>query len=133
MNLHPANHLTDNERKVVTLLMTGCSNSEIAAELQTGVQQIKNKLTKVYDKCGVNTRLELALFVFRNPAVLDPGLSPAGTSSSPALTGRLPKASAAAAGAESGAETGSGRSGTRRNSGMALTPTRAEIVDSRPS
>jgi DNA-binding CsgD family transcriptional regulator len=109
MNLHPANHLTDKEREVVTLLMTGCSNSEIATELQTGVQQIKNKLTKVYDKCGVNTRLELALFVFRNPTVLDPGLNPGLDPAAPGklagkLAGRLAKANAAAAGAESGAE-----------------------------
>jgi len=48
--------------RIVALLVQGCTNGEIANRLKTTEQVIKNYLRFIYDKTGVSTRLELALF-----------------------------------------------------------------------
>ena len=54
--------LTGKEMKIVSLIMQGCKNKEIALRLGTTHQVIKNALRGIYDKTGVSDRLELALF-----------------------------------------------------------------------
>ncbi len=54
--------LTPKELQIVALIVQGCRNREIATQLETTEQVIKNYLRSIYDKCGVSDRLELALF-----------------------------------------------------------------------
>jgi DNA-binding NarL/FixJ family response regulator len=61
--MSPRDQLTDREIKVATLVWQGLTNPQIARALKTSEQVIKNQLRKVFDKLGVWTRLELALYV----------------------------------------------------------------------
>lgn len=54
--------LTPKEMQIVALIVQGCKNKDIAQQLGTKEQVIKNYLRSIYDKTGVNDRLELALF-----------------------------------------------------------------------
>jgi DNA-binding NarL/FixJ family response regulator len=58
--------LTGKELKIVALIVQGYKNKEIAAQLGTTEQVIKNYLRNVYDKIGVSDRLELALFTIHH-------------------------------------------------------------------
>ena len=58
----PKNRLTDKELQIVSGVAQGMRNKEIAQEIGTTEQVIKNYLRKVYDKLGVSDRLELALY-----------------------------------------------------------------------
>jgi DNA-binding NarL/FixJ family response regulator len=54
--------LSDKEVAVVIYVTQGMRNKEIASQLGTSEQVIKNYLRKIYDKLGVSDRLELALY-----------------------------------------------------------------------
>jgi len=54
--------LTPKEMQIVALIVQGCKNKDIALQLNTTEQVIKNYLRSIYDKTGVSDRLELALF-----------------------------------------------------------------------
>jgi DNA-binding NarL/FixJ family response regulator len=54
--------LTPRELEVLSLLVQGWRNKEIATRLNTTEQVIKNYLRAVFDKAGVSDRYELALF-----------------------------------------------------------------------
>ncbi|HXW15272.1 MAG TPA: response regulator transcription factor [Terriglobia bacterium] len=58
--------LTAKELKIVALIVQGNKNKEIAVQLGTTEQVIKNYLRNVYDKIGVSDRLELALFTIHH-------------------------------------------------------------------
>ncbi len=58
--------LTVKEIKIVGLIVQGYKNKEIATQLGTTEQVIKNYLRNVYDKTGVSDRLELALFTIHH-------------------------------------------------------------------
>jgi DNA-binding NarL/FixJ family response regulator len=58
----PKNRLSDKELLIVSCVSQGMRNKEIAQEVGTTEQVIKNYLRKVYDKLGVSDRLELALY-----------------------------------------------------------------------
>jgi len=58
--------LTPKELKIVALIVQGYKNKEIASQLGTTEQVIKNYLRNVYDKIGVSDRLELALFTIHH-------------------------------------------------------------------
>lgn len=51
--------LTRAERHIVELLLTGCSNKEIAFSLDKSVGTVKTQLTSVYKKCEVRGRSQL--------------------------------------------------------------------------
>jgi two-component system nitrate/nitrite response regulator NarL len=55
-------HLSPKELAIVTCITQGKRNKEIAYQLGTTEQVIKNYLRKVYGKLGVSDRLELALY-----------------------------------------------------------------------
>ena len=61
--MSPREQLNYREIKVATLVWQGRTNPEIAATLGTSEQVIKNQLRSVFDKLGVWSRLELALYV----------------------------------------------------------------------
>ena len=58
--------LTPKEMKIVALIVEGMRNKQIAAQLNTTEQVIKNQLRSVYDKTGVSDRLELAMFTLHH-------------------------------------------------------------------
>jgi DNA-binding NarL/FixJ family response regulator len=58
--------LTPKEMQIVALIVQGCKNKDIATQLGTKEQVIKNYLRAIYDKIGVSDRLELALFTIHH-------------------------------------------------------------------
>src|SRR3954462_3592293 len=65
--------LTARERDIVLAVVDGASNKEIAAEFGVSPQTVKNHLSAIFDKLGVSSRLELALYamthgITRSPA-----------------------------------------------------------------
>ncbi len=54
--------LSDKELIIISCVTQGMRNKEIATEIGTTEQVVKNYLRKVYDKLGVSDRLELALY-----------------------------------------------------------------------
>ncbi len=61
--------LSPKEMSIITCITQGKRNKEIAFQLGTTEQVIKNYLRKIYDKLGVSDRLELALYCLHNKIV----------------------------------------------------------------
>jgi DNA-binding NarL/FixJ family response regulator len=61
--------LTSRELEIVSAVVAGDSNRDIADRLSISLQTVKHHLTSVFDKVGVSSRLELALFAIRNGLV----------------------------------------------------------------
>ena len=61
--------LTQREVEVITLVTEGCSNKELASRLSITEDTVKRHLTNIFDKVGMSTRLELALFALKNKLV----------------------------------------------------------------
>ncbi|HWH57854.1 MAG TPA: response regulator transcription factor [Terriglobales bacterium] len=61
--------LTHREIEVIALVTEGCSNREIAARLKISEDTVKRHLTNAFDKVGMSTRLELALFALKHRLV----------------------------------------------------------------
>jgi DNA-binding CsgD family transcriptional regulator len=61
--MQPRDRLSAKEIQIATLVWQGLTNKDIAAVLRTSEQVVKNYLRTTFDKLGVWTRLELALYV----------------------------------------------------------------------
>jgi len=61
--MQPRDQLTAKEIQVATLVWQGLTNREIAKIIGTTEQVVKNYLRSTFDKIGVWSRLELALYV----------------------------------------------------------------------
>ena len=61
--MQPRDQLTAKEIQVATLVWQGLTNREIAKIVGTTEQVVKNYLRSTFDKIGVWSRLELALYV----------------------------------------------------------------------
>jgi DNA-binding NarL/FixJ family response regulator len=61
--------LTQREMEIVQAVVKGYSNKEIASQLGVAEDTIKHHLTNVFDKIGVSSRLELALFAVNHHLV----------------------------------------------------------------
>jgi DNA-binding NarL/FixJ family response regulator len=59
----PRERLTPKETEVATLVWEGLTNREIGKLMHTTEQVIKNHLRSTFDKLGVWSRLELAMYV----------------------------------------------------------------------
>ncbi len=70
--------LTPKELRIVALIVQGYKNKEIATQLGTTEQVIKNYLRNVYDKIGVSDRLELALFTIHHRILAEAAAATAG-------------------------------------------------------
>lgn len=57
-----ASKLTNREKEVINLIAVGYKNSEIAAELVITVQTVKNHIRNIFNKLGVESRVEAALY-----------------------------------------------------------------------
>ena len=77
--MQPRDRLTTKEIQVATLVWQGLTNRDIAGVLSTSEQVVKNYLRTAFDKLGVWTRLELALYVASHGGAswhLELGLAP---------------------------------------------------------
>jgi DNA-binding NarL/FixJ family response regulator len=61
--MQPRDQLTAKEAQVAFMVWEGMTNRDIAGHLNTTEQVIKNYLRNTFDKLGVWSRLELALYV----------------------------------------------------------------------
>jgi len=59
----PCEHLTPKEVQIAVLVWQGLTNREIGKIVGTSEQVIKNHLRSIFDKIGVWSRLELAMYV----------------------------------------------------------------------
>jgi DNA-binding NarL/FixJ family response regulator len=71
VGLRVLERLTPKELQIVALIVQGCRNKDIANQLGTKEQVIKNYLRSIYDKSGVSDRLELALFTIHHRALAE--------------------------------------------------------------
>ena len=65
--------LSPKEMAIITCITQGKRNKEIAYQLGTTEQVIKNYLRKIYDKLGVSDRLELALYCLHHKIIQGDG------------------------------------------------------------
>ena len=61
--------LTPREMEVVGCIVEGCSNRDIAKQFSLSEETVKRHLSNIFDKTGVSTRLELALFAIAHHLV----------------------------------------------------------------
>lgn len=61
--------LTPRELEVVTCIVEGCSNKDVANQFTISEETVKRHLSNIFDKTGVSTRLELALFAIAHKLV----------------------------------------------------------------
>jgi DNA-binding NarL/FixJ family response regulator len=58
--------LTPREREILTSLVEGLSNRDIAERFRVSEVTVKHHLRSVFEKCGMSNRVELVLFALRN-------------------------------------------------------------------
>jgi two-component system nitrate/nitrite response regulator NarL len=61
--------LTPRELEVVSCIVEGCSNKDVAKQFTISEETVKRHLSNIFDKTGVSTRLELALFAISHKLV----------------------------------------------------------------
>jgi DNA-binding NarL/FixJ family response regulator len=91
--MSPREQLSCTEIRIATLVWQGRTNPDIAGVVGTSEQVIKNHLRNIFDKLGVWSRLELALYVASHSG--DRWAEPMATSAANILT-----AAASAGGAD---------------------------------
>jgi DNA-binding NarL/FixJ family response regulator len=64
--------LTDREREIVHLIGEGLRNEQIAVRLGISEKTVRNQLSSLFDKLGVNDRLGLAVYAFEHGLLLPP-------------------------------------------------------------
>jgi DNA-binding NarL/FixJ family response regulator len=62
--------LTPRELEVVGCIVEGCSNRDVAKQFAISEETVKRHLSNIFDKTGVSTRLELALFAIAHQLVV---------------------------------------------------------------
>ena len=62
VNVDGARLLTKREEQVVQLVEAGFTNRQIASELHLSEHTVRNNLFRIFDKLGVSSRVELALY-----------------------------------------------------------------------
>ncbi len=68
--------LTRRELQIIAAVVSGYSNKDIANHFRISESTIKHHLTNIFDKVGVSTRLELALFALTKINAGSPSLEP---------------------------------------------------------
>jgi DNA-binding NarL/FixJ family response regulator len=74
----PAATLTARERQIIAAVVEGASNRDIGKMIGVSEQTVKNRLSSIFDKLGVSSRLELALYAVHHGLLAD-GEQSAGT------------------------------------------------------
>lgn len=91
--MSPCEQLSTTETRVATLVWQGLTNPEIATRFGTSEQVIKNHLRSIFDKLGVWSRLELAIYVASHGGA---GWEPALVNENPSVGAVIEKAANAA-------------------------------------
>lgn len=96
---HLSYGLTPREREIVASVVNGASNKEIARLCSLSEQTVKHHLTRIFDKVGASSRVELAMLATRQGLVdpshpvqwpgSEPARPPALAAPSPALAAPL--------------------------------------------
>ena len=69
-------HLTDRESDILRMLATGCSNKEIARDLNIGEKTVKTHVSSILSKLGVTSRTQAVVYALRTGLImLPPGQS----------------------------------------------------------
>ena len=71
LGVKAAQRMTPRELQIVALICEGLKNKQIAQQLGTKEQVVKNYLRSIYAKAGVSDRLELALFTVHHRALAE--------------------------------------------------------------
>jgi DNA-binding NarL/FixJ family response regulator len=58
--------LTEREREIVSLIGEGLRNDQVAVRLGVAEKTVRNQLSSLFDKLGVNDRLGLAVYAFEH-------------------------------------------------------------------
>lgn len=66
VGLRVRDRLSEKELRIIALVVRGFKNKEIATQMETSEQVVKNSIRSIFDKIGVSDRLELALFVLHH-------------------------------------------------------------------
>jgi DNA-binding NarL/FixJ family response regulator len=61
--------LTERQMEIVVAIVGGATNREIAETLKISEDTVKQHLTTIFDKCGVSSRVELAMFAVNHHLV----------------------------------------------------------------
>jgi DNA-binding NarL/FixJ family response regulator len=61
--------LTPRELEIVSAIVAGYNNKDIAQKFSISEQTVKHHLTNIFDKLGVSSRLELALFAVNHSLI----------------------------------------------------------------
>lgn len=61
--------LTSREKEIVSSIVAGLTNREIAEKLSISEDTVKHHLSRIFDKVGVSHRLELAMFAINHGLV----------------------------------------------------------------
>jgi DNA-binding NarL/FixJ family response regulator len=69
--------LTPRELEIISVILGGYSNGDIATKFSISEKTVKHHLTNIFDKLGVSNRLELALFAVHHKIGLTPVPVPA--------------------------------------------------------
>jgi DNA-binding NarL/FixJ family response regulator len=64
--------LTDRESDVLRMLASGCSNKEIARDLNIGEKTVKTHVSSILSKLGVTSRTQAVLYALRTGLILLP-------------------------------------------------------------
>jgi len=64
--------LTPRELEMISAILAGFTNIDIAARFGISEKTVKHHLTNIFDKLGVSNRLELALFALHHSLVAQP-------------------------------------------------------------
>ncbi len=70
--VRPVDTLTSREKSILSCLLQGWRNREIAKHLTITEQTVKNHLRTIFDKIGVSDRLELVLYAIHHRLELPP-------------------------------------------------------------
>jgi DNA-binding NarL/FixJ family response regulator len=60
--VHRLPGFTPRENEIISAIVTGCVNKEIAIKLSLSEDTVKHHLSNIFDKAGVSNRLELAIW-----------------------------------------------------------------------
>ncbi len=64
--------LTPRELDIVSAIVAGYTNKDVAQKFSISEDTVKHHLTNIFDKLGVSTRLELALYAVNHHLIGDP-------------------------------------------------------------
>ena len=62
--MRTVDELTNQEQRILALVATGQRNADIALKLSISTRTVETHLYHIYDKLGLSSRLEAALYVF---------------------------------------------------------------------